>query len=314
MKTAIRIRTLLELDEKYRCPQSLGDAVGDSYLYGSNVPFRRLRDTAISIGYRFSSADSDLWRAYQFLPLVTLQRIIEGRVIPFADNRRVLEALVARDSEVLLPVNFLLHDLKGNRVMHESAHCVGVYLLSACESKQYDEAGNQEAVLDSILVEAFANTVEMLCVSKCRSVVDAICVGLNSYMKHDSHVQQKLASARLTVGEGALIEALFLGYVEANLSTASFNETVSERLCELMPPGLDTAALTDIFEVAFDLNRRFRENTTPLYYRLSRFYPHYVALRAGKWMERPGLRYRVQKASKIVEQYIEGPVSNAAVA
>jgi hypothetical protein len=61
---------------------SLPDAVGDNYLCANNPTFAALRRAALDLGFRFSSADTPLWRDYGALPLVTIDRIIEERTIP----------------------------------------------------------------------------------------------------------------------------------------------------------------------------------------------------------------------------------------
>src|ERR1700722_14953022 len=83
---------LAQLDS-YPAPNALPDAFGDSYLYRHNPIFAAIRDAALDYGYRFSAEDTPLWRDYHSFSLVTLHRILSGKIIPYFDTATAFRRL-----------------------------------------------------------------------------------------------------------------------------------------------------------------------------------------------------------------------------
>src|SRR5580693_7957239 len=110
-KLPVPLAWLCGLDEQ-PAPNALPDAFGDRYLYAHNPIFRKVRDAAVSFGYRFSSEDTPLWRDYQSFPLTTLHRILAEKTIPYCDNGTAVEHLLRDNPKAALSPGFISGSLR----------------------------------------------------------------------------------------------------------------------------------------------------------------------------------------------------------
>jgi hypothetical protein len=287
--TSIAISSLIDLDNR-PAPHALCDAIGDQYLYDTNRIFANVRDVAVHFGYRFSQRNTKLWRDYQVLPLLTLYRIIRGKVIPYTDNRSMLECLSGRKSKLALPEAFIVRNIKPNYNLHEASHCIASQifrqydslLASVCRTKR------EQFVLKEILSESFANTVETIAVAVEPTPLSDIFYALNSYMQSSEKRKEILDRARATYGDELSFVLLLLCYFQANLTLDPPSENTHADLLEAanipISAELDTEVLAGLINIGFALNLGFRENTTPTYFDLLGCQSEYRALGQERWL------------------------------
>jgi hypothetical protein len=286
----IPLAWLAELDN-VTAPNALADAFGDSYLYRHNRVFAALRDAALQFGYRFSAEDTPLWRDYQSLSLLALHRILSDKTIPYFDTATTFRRLVAANPSARLPPGFLAGNLKRNYVFHESAHCVAHSTMSRMETEWRGVARHEagRAVLEAILAESFANTVEALG-SVCRHlpVSDRVFYSLNSYFSHSEQLQNVLDQAGADLGPELRFTVLFFSYFEANLAIGPPADSTYQRIVEAGGCGAGQSGLgRKIADAGFKLNAGFRENTTPAYFELLGLTREYEALANAEWLCQP---------------------------
>lgn len=304
MPAEITVKSLVALDEQ-PSRNSLADAVGDRFLYRHNQMFARIRDLALHLGYRFIRDDTPLWRDYQGLGLLTLHRILEGKVIPYFDNGNVLERLMQRDPEVALPPRFIVSNVKHNHAFHESAHCVGTAAVRNNPGvlKPVCQSNNEEFVLEAILVESFANTVETFGAAEDASVAHAVFYALNSYMSTNLKHKELVARSRESLTPTGAFEAFVLAFFEANVASEKAKDLTYCRVRRtLQRLDLDETLIKDIVDVGFGLSMGFRENTTPVYFRLLGCEREYLAMSQHGWLEDDGHRSAIRRAAEILAE------------
>ena len=79
----IDIAKLIELHDGQSRAQALPHSLGDCYLYRHNRVFANVRDVVRAKGFVFSRRYTRLWRDYHVIPLLCLQSILDGRVVPY---------------------------------------------------------------------------------------------------------------------------------------------------------------------------------------------------------------------------------------
>lgn len=302
MSAEVRIQSLIELDTQ-TSSSALPRAVGDCFLYRRNLMFARIRDLAIHFGCRFVCDDTPLCRDYQGLPLLTLGRILDGKIIPYFDNANVLTRLLESDPQVALPPQFIVSNVKHNYAFHESAHCVAHTVLgqnsnvlgAACQSDR------ERFVLEAILVESFANTIEMLGSTEDASVSHAVFYALNSYMWMNLKRKELLEGCRRALGFEATFLLVYFSYVESNFATEKANTGTYERIRQALG-GVDVeeGLLKAIVEVGFGLNQGFRDKTTPAYFRVLGFEREYLMMTQASCLEDPERRAAICRMARIL--------------
>lgn len=131
--------------------------MGDGFLYLKNPYFRRIRDAALSAGFRFKLGDVG---AYYGFPLIHLDTILSRRQIPYRPSLTALEHL-----EESRPGFFTLGDLQKNRpapnyLLHESAHAVAFHALFGRPKNVAQALSEPSALVKLMLGESFAMTSE----------------------------------------------------------------------------------------------------------------------------------------------------------
>lgn len=292
----IPLAWLAELDD---CPSSnaLADAIGDRFLYRHNALFANVRDAALSFGYCFSSEDTPLWRDYHYLSLLSLNQILSSKTIPYCDNGKTLQRLIQQRPALALPPRFITANVMGNHAFHEAAHCVAHSLLRQNEARLNVRMRSEEErfVLEAILAESFANTVEMLGMTLQSSASHTVFYALNSYMPSSKRRKTLLDRARMELGENLRFVLLFLSYFEANLTSAAPTHMTYQVIAEAAGCPTDQTGLAkEVTDVGFLLNVGFRDNTTPVYLGVLGCADAYTALATTAWLSKPGNQIAVR--------------------
>jgi hypothetical protein len=302
MSAEVKIKSLVELDAQ-SSDSTLPDAVGDRFLYGRNAMFARIRDLAIHFGYRFSCDDIPLWRDYQGLPLLTLSRILDGKIIPYFDNGNVLMRLMESDPDVALPPQFIVSNVKHNHAFHESAHCVAHTIIGhnidllapACRSDR------ERFVLEAILDESFANSVETLGAAEDASVSHAVFYALNSYMSTNLKRKKLLERSREVLGPVTTFLLVYLSYVESNFATENANDATYARVRKTLGAfDVEESLLKEMLDIGFGLSQGFREKTTPVYFRLLGYEQEYLLMAQSSYLEDPERQSAISRMSQVL--------------
>lgn len=283
----IPLTWLAQLDE-VSAPNALADAFGDRYLYRYNAIFANIRNAAIDRGYVFSAEDSPLWRDYQALSLLALPRILQSRTIPYFNTSASFRRLLDAHPGLRLPPAFLMMNVKRNYAFHESAHCIAHSILQRMETdlRALAPADGHRFVLESILAESFANTVETLAsVFRHMPVSDNIFFPLNSYFSWNQKREGILARGAAECGLPLRFALLFLAYFEANLASDPPADPTFDRIAGAANCPADAGGIArDIIGIGFGLYAGFRESTTPAYFELLGYTAEYKALACSAWL------------------------------
>ena len=277
---------LAELDN-VSAPNVLADAFGDGYLYRHNPVYAGVRDSAVGAGCRFSAADTPLWRDYQSFSLTALAPILSTRKIPYLDTGTTFRRLIEANPRAVLPLS-LISSLRSNYTFHEAAHCVAHSIMARLEG-ELDAAAPRKAgrfVLEAILAESFANTVEALgSTFRHMPAPDHLFYRLNSYYSCDSKREKLMNGAGEELGVELRFTLLLFSYFEANLATGAPTDLTYERVAEAGKCLSSQAGLAqDITRTGFDLSLGFRENTTPAYFEFFGYSREYAALANAGWL------------------------------
>lgn len=281
-KIPIPLEWLASFDEPPE-ENSLRDAFGDSYLYRHNPVYRNIRDAALGCGYRFCAADTPLWRQYQAFPLMSLERILADKIIPYLDTGNAFrEIMKAKPGGALTP-GFIASTLRKNHVFHESAHGVAHHLLSGCDCVS--------VVFRALLAESFANTVEILgALARHQDLLDSVFYTLNSYAQLDFDRKDSIQKGMAEVGPELGFRVVYFSYIESNLTAETPPDSVYEEIVEATncPPASRAAAIR-LAKVGLGLNQAFRSGTTPAYFEFFGHRREYEALVETGWWRRPEL-------------------------
>ena len=285
----VPVAWLVELDN---CPSPYGlaDAFGDCYLCKHNPIFANIRHAAVRFGYRFSAEATQMWRDYHSFGLATLHKILTGRIIPYHDTGSTFRRLLEDKPKAALPPGFIINNVKRNHAFHESAHCVAHSLLQRMESGLRAVAPTEKDrfVLEAILAESFANTVERLgTMNRRMPLSDTLFYAMNSYMAPREKIITALERAGSEMSENQRFALLFLAAFEANVATNPPGDGAFERVATAAGCGSDLAEIArEIIQIGLNLAAGFRENTTPMYFELVGHLKEYTALSKSCWLSR----------------------------
>jgi hypothetical protein len=269
----IDIAKLIALHDGHSCTHALPHSLGDGYLYKHNKVFANVRNVVRARGFEFSRQHTNLWREYNVLPLLCLQAILDGRVVPYCDNVSPLRALASRSANLGLPrsvMRFLLGNLRRNYLLHESAHCIAHDVL-----QQLDPRGSQvdkkTLVLDNLFAESFANATETFAASLLEATAEKFFFNLSSFMSYIPAVKEAASRLGSEYGVRGLFKLICFSYFLANLRYEEVTAEMSD-LCVSL--SLDGAALNEhdkqplavLFENSLKLNERFRAETAAVYF------------------------------------------------
>ncbi len=304
---AIPLAWLAELDNA-PAPNALSDAFGDRYLYRHNPVFARIRDAAVALGYRFSTADTGIWRDYQSMSLTTLRRILSEKTIPYVDTGATIQRLLAENPAVRFPPRFIADNVRRNFTFHESAHCVAHGILARIGAELRAAAGTDRDhfVLEAILAESFANTVEAIA-SDCRHmpVSDQVFYQLNLYAAPNKARRELLDKATADIGAAGSFELLYFSYFEANLATVPPTDLTYERIAAARASSAAAPDLVHAFvDSGFALNAGFRESTTPHYFAMLGYSNEYKTLATAEWLGKPSNQVLAREVARLFHEAV----------
>lgn len=202
--------------------QGLPEAWGDGYLMAHNRLYREVRQGALKLGYRFSSAPNETYAAF---PLLQLEDVLQRRVFPYADNSSVFDALSTNGREALTWED-VDGNLRRNFVFHEASHGIVRDLMEKYGWRRSTGVGleaQRNQVLRTLFEESCANTVELLGVLEVADPVHRAFYETNSYicMFQD---RTHLVRAAESMGFRVLFKFMVFSYLQANFLRTSFED------------------------------------------------------------------------------------------
>jgi hypothetical protein len=232
---------------------ALSRSFGDGYLCAKNRLYGRARTQALEVGFKFSTDESDAYRA---LPLSQLDQILNSKTIPYTDNVTVLESIEKKAPNKIV-WDDLTDNLKANLVFHESCHAYANAKLQGVEPS-----------LRMLLEESYANACELLAIIDAEDQAHRIFLELNcyAYMLDD---RVHLINAAKDVGLPALTRFMTLCYLHANYLRETVDFDCVLKLSLEKPADAKTLKnLRQLSKIVFKLNPRFREVTARFYFKL----------------------------------------------
>ncbi len=268
----VDIAKLIVLHRGHSHARALPHSLGDGYLYTHNKVFANVRNVVLAKGFSFSHRHTSLWREYNVLPLLCLQSILDGRVVPYCDNVSPLRAMVSRSASQALPssVGLLLGNLRRNYLLHESAHCLAHDVLQQIDGRG-SRVDKKTVVLDNLFAESFANATETIAASLLATTAEKFFFNLSSFMSYSSNVQEAVWRLGSKYGPQSLFKIICFSYFLANLRYEEVTPKMSDQCVSLMFDGgdleeHDKQPLDVIYENSLQLNEKFREETAAVYF------------------------------------------------
>jgi len=269
----IDIAKLIALHDGQSRTHALAHSLGDGYLYAHNKVFANVRDVVRAKGYGFSRRHTGLWREYNVIPLLCLQSILDGKVLPYCDNVSPLRAAASRSASVGLPptaVGFLFGNLRRNYLLHESAHCIAHTVLQQIDARG-SHSEKKTLVLDNLFAESFANATETLASTLLETTAEKFFFKVNSFMSFIPVVKEAAWQLGSKYGLHGLFKFTCLSYFLANLRYEEVTPEVLDQCAGLMLEGgeleeEDQQPLAVLLENSLKLNEKFREETAAVYF------------------------------------------------
>src|SRR5215217_650950 len=215
----IELAKLIALHDGQSCTRALPYSLGDGHLYTHNKVFANVRDVVRSKGFVFSRRHTTLWKEYNVIPLLCLQSILDGGVVPYCDNVSLLRTVASRSASVDLPpavIKFLLGNLRRNYLLHESAHCIAHHVFQQMDSRG-SRIDKKTLVLDNLFAESFANATETFAASLLETTAEKFFFKINSFMSFIPAVRDAAGRIGSAYGSRDLFKILCFSYLLANL-------------------------------------------------------------------------------------------------
>lgn len=264
----MKLAELIELQRRSHGPRRVRDSVGDGYLYLENPVFRRVRDAALSRGFRFTAQEPG---AYFGFPLIALDTLLETKKIPYRKNFPALVAL-----ERSRPGFFTLSDLRQNRpvpnyLLHESAHAIAFVELFGSTRRAHAKMSDPDALLHVMLGESFAMAAEYLAACHVSGSLGGWLFSVSSY-RHRTQKKKAVGELWQELGPAAVTWVVLAAFLHGNFLIESLSarrvEAVLERsrlTAELRPSRATLAKLRSAASGLMVMSPEFRRDTARLF-------------------------------------------------
>ncbi len=225
----MKLRDVIAAHDNATGPNSIRDVVGDGYLYAANPFARRVRDAALSRGYRFVPDKS----SYFGFPLLGLEALLDSRLIPHRCSMPPLRWL-----EDKRPDFFKLKDLDDNRpapnyLLHESAHAVAFRQVFG-QQRAAIVFADPDCLPGTFMGEAFAMTAEYFAACAVRGKLHRWFFSISSY-RHRVPAKKAIAHCIDALGPEPVVLSVLLGFVLNNHLVEPLKLRHLERIAALMP-------------------------------------------------------------------------------
>ncbi len=274
----MNVKALVELNYKYLdVPHSISANIGDGFLCQNNKFYRKIRKMGINFGTEYALKHNDLWNDYIVFPFVNFDDILNKKTIPVIDNFNTLVRLSEKHPTLNLPEKFIRDSFKRNYLLHETCHCIANEFLA--ENSQYFEFSREEfsvkqiTLLNSLLGEALANSVEIISSSIADNDAHIFFHALNSYVPYSPKANEILKDAVKAVGIVVFLKLTFISFFFNNILGYEHTEINVENLFNKFEPYFEFEGNTESKQKLLEailkccrLNTRFRDETSKVYF------------------------------------------------
>lgn len=258
------LKDVLAFHHSYPADHSHRDILGDGYLMRSNPVYRNVKLSALKMGCEYVEA----YPRYLLLPFHELQKIVATKKVPYVPAAKLMEEV-----ENARPETFTLGEvpMPESYHLHESAHVIADQIVGAVKTKT-----PEERILQSILCESFANTVDALACVPAVDDMHLYFISQNSYMKPQMKVMQAMSRLNEALGFRFVFMLTYLTYVHANFLTAPMkSKSVKELAAEYASEAKLTPKLLKdcqtVCALGDKLDPQFRILTTGNYLKMEGF-------------------------------------------
>jgi hypothetical protein len=269
----IDLTMLLWVDRQYQSEHSVPGCFGDRYLYANNAPFAAVRNAFLSFGFSYSSQSTRLWQDYYAAPLCSLDRMLQAGVVPYLDNAAVIEQIISRRPGLKIPGRSLLSVVRGNYLLHESAHLIADRLLPPLAGS-FDQEYRMALVARALLCESFANAIERVAAAYAHTGTHILLFNLNSYVHLTDETRALLRTIIELFGMTAVLQLGILAHFHTNTHDTPLPEVLSEAFLSQVLPGRNLSkAERELLKLSirriFTITRAFRDDTSALFFALA---------------------------------------------
>jgi len=259
-KNGIPLQELISVHSQFRGRGSLPRNLGDGFLLSQNPVFRSVREEALARGFSFSAKDYSLY--YSF-PLMSLDFVIERRQIPYRDNFAWLPLL-----EKSAPGAFTLTELKRselqfNYLFHESAHCIAHSTFFGRRSFR-SLPKNADTLLQILLGEAFANTVECMSAAFAEGEIGSYFLDGNCHFRSNPKEVREIRRCARRFGWEKTARVLLAAFLYANYLFDRIGRGEHARIRHFACLPKD-AKIQRLAKIGTELSESFRTTTTQLH-------------------------------------------------
>jgi hypothetical protein len=207
----LSLKDLLRLHHENLGENSLPVNIGDGFLYKFNPVFKNIRDAFLQRQYIYSDSNIEGYLSY---PLLSLEEILSKRIVPYFNNLKWLEVMLEKAPDRFFLRHLYTTSLKGNYLMHESAHC-----LADFELNKTGDSGprlSREHLVEILMGEAFANSCEVLSHPFMWSASGRFFLKMNIYFQIDRAATASLVYLFKKLGFHRTIRLVFGSFLYAN--------------------------------------------------------------------------------------------------
>jgi hypothetical protein len=298
----LNVKALVELHQQYLdVPQSLPENLGDGYLCQNNVLYRNVRKQGIERGTTFCLGGNLRWHDYMVFPLVSFQELLENKEIPYVDNYNVLLRLCEKHPKLSLPEKFIRDAFKRNYLIHETCHLIADDFLPKQTKTKLSKSAK---LVNSLLGEAFANSVELISAALADTNAHIFLYALNSYVAYSPKGKELLQKAIDEIGMPDFLKLAFASYFFNNLLGYEHSKENAEKILAQFSPYLNLEIKNGNQGAVFDalfrccvLNPRFRDETSVVYFSSFGMGDKYKDLSSEKVFSDPKVIEKIARAS-----------------
>lgn len=274
----MKVNGLVTLQKQFQNAEfSLKENCGDGYLCAHNKIYRNIRKTALNFGVKYKVGGTTRWLDYVVFPLMSFQNMLDKNEIPYIDNFNVLRRIARNYPGITLPEKFIRDSFKRNYVLHESCHCI--------THKYFEDKKNSggahfsknispelSKTINSLLSEAFANSIERASSSLADSSTHIFLHVLNSYVEYEPKNHELMVKVRENIGERLFFTMIFASFFFNNLlkytHTVETVQNIIEKFdsSELSKKKKNKELTAEALYRCCRLNPRFRDETSVVYF------------------------------------------------
>jgi len=252
---------MLDIDKNHFHRGCLKSVVGDAYLLKHNPIYQGVRKLSVRYGYEYVPA----WPAYYAMPMNQLDLIVKKKRIPTIENRMLFEKI---DQKMAQRCNLgdIPLEMSGHH-MHEAAHGIAAHI-----SRKIKCTTDRDRILRSLISESYANALEALSNTFCKTKTHQTFLALNSYIVDSEVLQRRKQRVLAALGIRNLFVVILYSYICSNflVKSAPLRRTL-QVLRKFGYSGSFSSTqkrdLKAIFDEGLRLNLQFRAHTTTFYLR-----------------------------------------------